>query len=188
MNSRLRKLYSKFDFLYKDIKSVCVGCQDNDCEGYVWLLKEEASSLYDHDVSIAEINNGIFFINSFEKVGGVISVEKPKPPCKLRQCGLCSIYNSRPLVCRIYPIGFETINDEVMVVLHKTCKFSRNLKGEAKMIFTAQVIEILKQTPTNLLNEIIDTYKRVNDISTFPTGPNIFEIISSFSSLVDERR
>jgi len=35
MNNHLLKLYLELDFLYKNIISVCVGCQDHDCEGYV---------------------------------------------------------------------------------------------------------------------------------------------------------
>lgn len=188
MNSHMRKLYSGLDFLYRNIKSICAECQDHDCEGYVWLLKEEASALYDLNVPIVEINESTFFIHSFEEVDGVISIEKPKPPCQLRQIGLCSIHNSRPLVCRMYPVGLVTVDDEVLIVLHKDCKFSRDIKGEAKTAFIAQAIKILKQTPDDLLNEIMDTYKKVDAISTFPEGPNTFEVIMPLRSLTNERR
>jgi len=188
MNNHLHKLYSEFSFLYKDIKSVCVGCQDHDCEGYVWLLKEEASALYDLGIPIVEINENTFFIHSFEEANGAISIEKPKPPCLLRRDGLCSIYDSRPLVCRIYPVGLATVDDEILIVLHKDCKFSRVIKGGDKTIFISRVIEILKQTPKQLLNKIVDTYKKVDGISTFPNGPNTFEVIAPFRSLIKERR
>lgn len=188
MNSHLCKLYLELNFLYRDIRSVCVNCQDHDCEGYVWLLQEEASSLYDLNVPIVEINDSTFFIHSFEEINGVISIEKPKPPCRLRQNGLCSIYNSRPLVCRIYPISLSIADDEVLIVLHKDCKFSRDIKGETKTVFIAQAIKILKQLPDNLLNEIMDTFRKVNAISAFPDGPNTFEVIAPLRSLTNERR
>ncbi len=188
MNNHLLKLYLELDFLYKNIISVCVGCQDHDCEGYVWLLEEEASALYNLNIPVVEINENIFFIHSFEEVDGVLSIEKPKPPCRLRQSGFCSIHDSRPLVCRLYPIGLATIKNEVLVVLHQDCKFSRDIAGEAKAIFLAQAIEILKQTPDNLLSEIMETYKKVDAISTFPDGPNAFEVIMSLGSLIKERR
>lgn len=188
MNSHLHKLYLELNFLYRDIRSVCVACQDHDCEGYVWLLKEEASALYDLNIPIVEINESTFFIHSFEEVDGVISIEKPKPPCRLRQNGLCSIYDSRPLVCRIYPVGLVTVSDEIMLVLHKDCKFSRDIKDEAKTVFIAQAIEILKKTPNDLLDEIMDTYRKVDAISAFPEGPNTFEVITPLRSLKNERR
>ena len=188
MKSHLRKLYLELDFLYRDIRSVCAICQDHDCEGYVWLLKEEASALYDLDIPIVEINESTFFIHSFEEINGSISIEKPKPPCRLRQDGLCLIYDSRPLVCRLYPVGLVTVNKEVMLVLHKDCKFSRDIKDEAKTVFIAQIIEILEQTPSDLLDEIMDTYRKVDAISAFPEGPNTFEVITPLRSLIKERR
>jgi len=154
----------------------------------VWLLKEEASALYDLSVPVVEINESTFFIHSFEEINGSISIDKPKPPCRLRQDGLCSIYDSRPLVCRIYPVGFVKVDNEVLVVLHKDCKFSRDIKGEVKTAFIAQAIEILKQSPDDLLNEIMDTYRKVDEISAFPEGPNAFEVIIPLRSLIKERR
>lgn len=188
MNDHLRKLYSDLDFLYKDIRSTCVGCQDHDCEGYVWLLKEEASALYDLNVPIVEINENTFFIHSFEETNGSLRVDKLRPPCRLREGGLCSIYTSRPLVCRIYPVGPITVNGDVLIALHKDCKFSRNLQRQDKLSFFDKVSEILRQTHNDLLNEIMDTYGRVDAISAFPEGPNTFEVIKPLRSLINERR
>ena len=188
MNNHLRKLYSELSFLYRDIHSVCAECKDHDCEGYVWLLEEEASSLYDLDVPVVEINDSTFFIHSFEEVDGSLSINKPKPPCKLRRNGLCSIYDSRPLVCRMYPVGLVTVDGEVLLVLHKDCKFSRDINGETKAVFIAQAVEILKQTSPDLLNEVLTSYREVDAISAFPEGPNTFEVIMPLRTLIDERR
>lgn len=175
-------------FLYRNIGSTCASCQDHDCEGYVWLLKEEALAFYNRNIPIVELNEGIFFIHSFEEVNGIISIEKPRPPCRLRQARLCSIYDSKPLVCRMYPIGLAVIDDEVIIVLHKDCKFSRDIKDKDRTMFIAQIIKILRQTPDDLLNEIMDVYKKVDAISVLPNGPNAFEAIMPFGSLTNERR
>ncbi len=188
MNSHLRKLYSELSFLYRDIRSTCAECKDHDCEGYVWLLKDEASSLYDLNVPIVEINDSTFFIHSFEDIDGSLSINKPKPPCKLRCDGFCSIYDSRPLVCRMYPVGLVTVDSEVLIVLHKDCKFSRDINGEAKEVFITQVVEILKRASPNLLMEIMISYREVDAISAFPEGPNTFEVIIPLRSLINERR
>jgi Fe-S-cluster containining protein len=188
MSSHLLKLYSELDFLYRNISSVCSECKDHDCEGYVWLLKDEASLLYNLNVPIVEINDSTFFIHSFEEANGSLSINKPKPPCKLRRDGLCSIYDSRPLVCRMYPVGLVTVDGKVLLVLHRDCKFSRDIKGEAKAVFIAQAVEILKQSSPGLLTKVLASYRKVDAISAFPEGPNTFEVIMPLRLLIDERR
>lgn len=188
MDSHMCKLYSELSLLYRDIRSFCDGCKDHDCEGYVWLLKDEASLLYELGVPVVEINDSTFFIHSFEEVDGSLSIDKPKPPCKLRHDGLCSIYDSRPLVCRMYPVGLVTVDGEVLLVLHKDCKFSREITGEAKEVFIAQAVEILRQASSNLLIELMASYREVDAISAFPEGPNTFEVIMPLRLLIDERR
>jgi Fe-S-cluster containining protein len=185
MNHHLSKLYLELDLLYKDIKPTCIGCKDHDCEGYVWLLKEEAKALFNHNVPIVEINENTFFIHSFEEVEGSVRVDKPRPPCRLRKKGLCSIYDSRPLVCRMYPVGPITIDGEVLIALHKDCRFSRKLQGKDKLKFFNKISEILKQTSNVLLIDILDTYSEVDAISTFPDGPNAFEVIIPLKSLIN---
>ena len=186
MNSHLRKLYSELSFLYKDIRLICAECKDHDCEGYVWLLREEAALLYDMSVPIVEVNDSTFFIHSFEEVDGSLSIDKLKPPCKLRCDGLCSIYDSRPLVCRMYPVGLVTVNGEVLLVLHKDCKFSREISGEVKAVFITKVIEMLRRASPNLLNKIMSAYREVDAISAFPEGPNTFEVIIPFRLIIDK--
>ena len=188
MDNQLRALYLRLDFLYKDIISICVDCQDHDCEGYVWFLEEEASELYDLNIPIVEINNNIFFIHSFEEVDGILSVEKLKPPCRFRQAGLCTIHESRPLVCRLYPVGLATIKGEVLIVLHRDCKFSRDINGKTKTLFIKRAIKMFKHTPDTLLSEIMETYRRVDTISRFPDGSNAFEVIMPLRSLIKGRR
>ena len=188
MNSQICKLYSRFDSLYRDIHLVCSGCDDHDCEGFVWLLKEESFLLYDMGVPIMEINDSTFFIHSFEESNGELLISKPKPPCRLRKEGFCSIYSSRPLVCRMYPVGFASVDDDILLVLHKDCKFSRSINGKAKALFIAKVIQILKEVSLDLLVEISDSFREVEKISAFPEGPNAFETLTPLRLIGKERR
>lgn len=185
MNDYLRKLYSELDLLYRNISSVCKDCNDHDCEGYIWLLKEEATSLLDQNVPIVEINDSTFFIHSFEENNGLLAVEKKRPPCRLRNPdGFCSIYDSRPLVCRIYPVGFVTAHNEVLLVIHKDCKFSRVMTNSDKEKFIGLMVDLLKQVPQNLLVDIYFSYIKVDEISSFPEGPNTFEVIMPLQNLI----
>jgi Fe-S-cluster containining protein len=181
-------MYSELDYLYQDIKPVCQNCQDHDCEGYVWLLRGEVDSLLGINIPIIEINDSAFFIHSFEEEDGTIKVEKPRPPCHLRRSKSCSIYNNRPLVCRMYPVGLVTDKEDVVIALHKDCEYSRRFKTQDKKQFFDHFVKILRQTPKSLLNEILDNYRQVDVLSAFPEGTNTFEVIVSSRVILNERR
>ncbi|MBD3225444.1 MAG: hypothetical protein GF313_11975 [Caldithrix sp.] len=188
MNPDLLKLYSEFDYLYRDIGLICRDCRDHDCEGYVWLLKDETESLLDIDVQIVEINDNTSFIHSFEEEGDVVRVDKLKPPCRLREAGLCTIYKNRPLVCRMYPVGLVTDKDDVVVALHQDCGYARRLNKSDKQLFFQRVLGILRRTPKALLREWLESYLLVDRLSAFPEGLNTFEVISSLKVILNERR
>ena len=179
MADYLIELCAAFDHLYRDIGPFCSGCQDHDCEGFVWLLEKEAETLYSHGIPIVEVNESLSFIHSFEEKGGCLMIEKPKPPCILRKNGLCSIYSDRPLVCRMYPVGFARHEGSLFLALHKDCRFSRSLSGDEKKSFFQKVLDILQSTSPELISEIKNTFERVDEISLFPTGPNSTEIIAT---------
>lgn len=184
MNSDLNTLYGAFAYLYEGIGTICAICKDHDCEGYTWLLTEEADSLFNQGVAIVEINEGLHFLHSFEEVDGRLLIDKPKPPCKLRSNGLCTIYDSRPLVCRMYPIGFAVYNGSVQLVLHEDCQFSQELQGEKRMSFFRKVIEILQSVSPETIRRLTDEYAEIDGISSFPDGLNFYEVITSTENLL----
>ncbi len=188
MNPNLLKLYSGLDNLYQNIEQVCQNCQDYDCEGYIWLLEDEVKTLLNINVPIVEINESVFFIHSFEEENGIIKVEKHRPPCRLRKSGHCSIYENRPLVCRMYPVGLVTNKDDVVIALHRDCEYSRRLNTQSKKQFFDHFLKILKQMPAHLLNELLNSYRQVDYLSAFPEGPNTFETIVALKTILNERR
>jgi Fe-S-cluster containining protein len=151
-------------------------------------MKDEADLLFAKSVPIIEINNNINFIHSFEEDNGKIIINKPKPPCRLRENGLCAVYDIRPLVCRMYPIGFAAVNNDIGLVLYQDCKFSRELLGNIKNEFVHNVLSILYSVPAESMNEIIETYRLVDAISSFPEGPNLFEVLVPAWKNNNERR
>jgi len=187
MNQNLSKLYAELDALYQGIGSVCQNCQYHICEGYVWLLENEVDLLLNIDVPIVEINDTSFFIHSFKEENGVMKIEEPKPPCRLRKNGFCSIYNNRPFSCRLYPVNLMIDNDDLVIVLHEDCAYSRTLKGECRRQFFDDILKIFSKIPISLLNEIVESYQRVDNLSVFPEGSNTFEVITSLKVILEER-
>ncbi len=186
MNDYLGELYAAFDHLYRDIGSTCAKCKDHDCEGYVWLLAEEAEMLYNHDIPIVEINDGLYFIHSFHEVDGQVMVDIPKPPCSWRKNGKCTIYPIRPLVCRMYPVGLANHGSQLTLVLHQDCQFSRELSGGAKTSFFKTVISALQSVPKETIEAIAESYLKIDGISAFPDGQNTYEIIATVGEILEK--
>lgn len=184
MDEHLVRLYNEFDRLYRGIISTCAGCPDHDCEGFVWLLPAEADALSQQGIEIIEINDDLSFIHSFEEEDGEILIGKAKPPCYLRRDSFCSVYDNRPLTCRMYPVGLASQEGVLMLVLHQDCQFSRNMSGDEKALFLRGVLDILRSVPRRTIKEIADTFKRVDEISVFPDGPNLCEPLISIEDIL----
>lgn len=182
----LAVLYEEFDRLYADIGPICSSCNFHDCEGYVWLIDQEAELLYNSNVPIVVINDNLCFIHSFEESDGKLIVDQPKPPCVWRKNGLCTIYQLRPLVCRMYPVGLADQNGTLMLVLHQDCQFSKILSGESKISFFQTVVDILCGIPQASLREIVDKYRAIDGISAFPEGGNTYEIITPIDEILQK--
>lgn len=189
MINTLEELYSALDSLYSNIINICTYCPDHDCEGYVWLLDQESNSLYNSGISVVEVNENIHFIHSFPEEEGMVRVDVLRPPCRLRSDnGQCSIYNSRPLVCRMYPVNILTHENKVCLVLMHDCQYSRQLEGTEKSRFVDRILTIFRNTSAAILLDILQTYRRVDNISAFPDGPNIYEIISPLEDFIQARK
>lgn len=184
MIKTLKGLYRVLDILFRGIDRVCQECQGrgyyDDCRGYIWLLPEEARRLYNAGVEIVEINNRVRFLNSFSNDRGEIDVEQFKPPCPWCKSKGCSIYKMRPLVCRLYPLGFSLEDDIMCLVLYVDCLFSERRMSDPH--FQEQARALLKRIDPKLLRRILRTYEKVLSISRFPQGPNkVVKIVSLYT-------
>jgi hypothetical protein len=188
MDKGLLYLYNKFDKLYEDIKPICLTCNDHDCEGFIWLLEEEVDLLYNKNIPIVEVNKNINFIHSFDERNGLPIIDQIRPPCKLRKNGICSIYQFRPLACRMYPIGPAAFDGVIYLALYNNCKFSRNLLKTERSQFYKKVLSILSNASTKILQSFYKTYEAVDKISTYPDGLNSVEIISPLNSIIKKGR
>jgi MoaA/NifB/PqqE/SkfB family radical SAM enzyme/Fe-S-cluster containining protein len=173
----LSQLYDTLDGLYRDIEQDCRECQDPDCMGYVWLLKEEADRLYERGVPLVQINNGPTFIHSFPTTtSGKPDLSVRYPPCSqlCTDSRRCSIYKDRPLACRLYPLGLETKADGTIVwALHQDCLHVRRMKDLSTLSnFERRIQNTINLLSPELLAEIVETYRAVDAIASFPDGEN----------------
>ena len=176
----LKELYDALDELYRGIEQDCCGCQDPDCMGYVWLLKEEVERLYECGVSLVQVNNGPTFIHSFSATAqGQPDLSVRYPLCSqfCIDSRRCSIYQDRPLTCRLYPLGLETKADGTIVwALHRDCLYVRRLEERGLLSgFECQIRNIINNLSPQLLKEIVETYRAVDAISSFPDGENNYK-------------
>jgi len=176
----LTKLYAEMDNLYSNIKQSCDVCQEPDCVGYVWVLPREVEPLFESGVPLLQANDGPTFIHSFPpQPNGEIDVTVKYPPCsQLRKdARLCGIHQSRPLTCRLYPIGLETqSNGTIVWALHTDCLFVQKLLEDEKSFadFKQHFLFIVDALSPQLLVEIIGAYREVYEISRFPSGENSY--------------
>ena len=182
----LSQLYDSLDELYRGIKQDCRDCQDPDCMGYVWLLKKEAERLYERGVPLVQVNNGSTFIHSFPATNkGQPDLSVRYPPCSqlCTDSRRCSIYEDRPLVCRLYPLGLETKADgTIMWALHRDCLHIRRMEERGTLPnFEHRARNVINNLSPELLEEIVETYRAVDAISSFPDGEN------NYSSLQEVR-
>lgn len=178
----LAQLYAALDTLYQDIELDCEECQDPDCMGYIWLLKEEASRLYELGVPLVQVNNGPTFIHSFPVTAhGQPNLSVRYPSCS-QLCSdsrRCNIHSNRPLACHLYPLGPETtIGGLAVWALHRDCRYVRRLEEQGLLPwFEHQARSILNSLSPRLLGEIAETYRAVDAISVFPDGENKYHVL-----------
>ncbi|MGC9611046.1 MAG: SPASM domain-containing protein, partial [Minisyncoccia bacterium] len=176
----LPQFYEALDGLYRDIEQDCKECQDPDCMGYVWLLKQEADGLYECGVPLVQINNGPTFIHSFPaNAQGQLNLSVRYPPCS-QLCAdnrRCKIHQDRPLTCRLYPLGFETKADGTIVLaLHRDCLYARRLEERGLLPdFEFHARNILNNLSPKLMEEIVETYRAVYAVSSFCYGENNYK-------------
>lgn len=174
----LEELFNALDVLYSGIEESCRDCNDPDCMGYIWLLKEEADDLYERGVPLVEVNKKSTFIHSFPNTPeGQLNLSVRYPPCSQlctenRRCG---IHENRPLVCRLYPIGLETRQKDGIIVwaLHRDCLYVRRLEERGLLSdFERRARKIINNLSPELFEEIVKTYRAVDAIASFPYGEN----------------
>lgn len=167
----VKDLYSFWNSFFENVYlDHCKDCQFPDCMGYIFLLKSEKNTLYENNVPLLTLNEDIVIINSlkYDIDKANFDVEEIKPKCYLMKNGKCSIYDIRPLVCRMYPFAFYFENEKTYLVIHSECKYTIDCFFAKKTTILKQLNEMINNTNPDLLKQTVDAFKNINDISMFP--------------------
>lgn len=167
----IEDLYEFWDSFFSNIYSAhCENCLYPDCEGYIFLTNDEKERLYENYIPLLTLNDNVTIINSLKYIPSesVFDIEEIKPKCRLEKCGKCSIYHIRPLVCRIYPFSFYFENNKTYFVIHEDCKYTTDyfISNQNEIIKTIK--KMFSSTNPNLINQVVMSYKNLNDVSMFP--------------------
>lgn len=184
--NNLEDLYNEFDLLLINVFDSCKRCTYKDCMGFIWLLKEE-KKLYDQKgittININENVDFLYFLKEYESIPldelDFKKIKYPKCEHRCEKTGNCLIHNLRPLVCHMYPLGIETSENGIdMWVLHDECEFTQRLLRENKLgMFLNNFYNIINRISSDLYNEIINEYKKVDNLSLFLNGINSYIIL-----------
>ena len=169
MINTLYELYSCLDNFFSGISEVCARCSYDDCMGYIWLLPDEATNLYEQGLSLLNVNEDISFINPFLE-GEKIDVTRLKPKCPHCKDNRCTVRNLRPFICRLYPLNFVAEGGKIYLVLHLDCQYAKEKEDDQEFVNCA--IALIKQINLELLHIILDSYLSYDRITEYPYGPN----------------
>lgn len=177
------QLNRAFGVLYRGISASCKKCTDPECMGNIWLFPKEARRLYNRGVSLIQVNEGPTFIHANPGQSGWEQVGVTHPKCPLRCAnGRCSIHNIRPFICRIYPIGPETLpNGQAVWAIHNDCLYIRRLRESGGIfLFEERARYLIGKMSKALSEKIIRTYREVYKLTYFPKGENNYSVLMQF--------
>lgn len=184
----LDAIYEAFDRLHSECSDVCAQCQYPDCKGYTWLLKDESDALCEQDVDVINVNEQVDLLFSFKDAQGNPDLSICQPNCQERfKDGKCAIYPSRPLACRMYPIGPESINGELVWGIHTDCLLVQKMISENTLNdYVREAKLILERISLPIYREILQVYKELDNILSFPNGENNYKIICTMDRIEKE--
>lgn len=179
----LQQLKSEFDQLWLDIQPHCAICTEPDCMGYINVFPEEEEALLNIGVQTIQINGptGPIFIDSYPRnEQNEIIVNREKNLCPLRnEKGCCTIHMVRPIVCHLYPVGLETLeNGTIAWVLHTDCAYVQaKLELKETELLLEKIRGILGRLSYSLSQLMFLEYKKADSLTQLPDEPNAFIVI-----------
>lgn len=191
MINSLENLYDKLDELSKHVQKFCFDCEIVCCRGYIMLLREEAEQVLKNGGSVLEYKNpkGVkgYMLDTYPRdVTGNFRCDVHAPECPNRSLiSGCSLYNVRPLICRMYPLDLQEIKDKPNIywVVHKRCEFMQKLPKEDLENWLSKAKSIVINIGSKLLKEIEIEWKKLALGMTYPPdfeGYDLFILGSAF--------
>jgi Fe-S-cluster containining protein len=142
----------------------CGSC--NNCEkniGLVYLIGEESSRLEKLGKKTVETSKGVKYLERRQNHGQAMwcnffDVKK----------NLCTIYELRPLCCRLYPIDLMKFEGALYWVAHTKCPITRRFQRDRKLdLFAAITIRLESELTPLQLRKWIDSDSVSQTIEAF---------------------
>jgi len=164
MDKKLKETYKLADKLFPYIGNSCKNC-NTCCKTYGWLLKREAEGFLKKGYSVIEINKHLYCFDSFVRDKNNKRIFNQIPRCPFYKKGECSIYEERPIDCRLYPVKIKFRKGKVLVGLSLGCKYVSSLSEERKNELYDNIVDFFKKAPQIVINDYLDLMEGVNSIS-----------------------
>lgn len=168
MNTDLHLLYEILQPLTSQPEcQTCKLCEEN--IGLVYLLSTEHKQISKLDIPIAITSRGAKYI-----------ARTPQGCCAAFNDAnnTCTIYERRPLCCRLYPLDLITVNDEIWWVIHSECPIATRFLVERKLeLLAAMTVTIEKAMGRELLQNWLISDGMSQNIEAFSsTRPHTIKI------------
>jgi Fe-S-cluster containining protein len=129
----ISQLKSAVATILAEISSSCRDCAYPDCQGYPWIVAEEEPDLLRAGLSLVQMNgaDGPIYLDTFSRdESGAIMIGKGGALCPYRGAdGGCSVHESRPLTCHLYPLSMEIKDGAIVWAVHDDCEFIQRRKA-----------------------------------------------------------
>lgn len=146
MEKDLEKLYNRIDEyqIFGDF-SICKNCKKL-CSRKIfwhWLLDCEVDIFTKS--SVLNINDAFFFRDG---------------KCSFLIDGKCSIYDKRPLECRVSPISLHKFNNDLYWIIDIDCIYYKKYFVNNKQL----ILDFISKIEPYFTNEIIENIKRISNV------------------------
>lgn len=164
MSNNLQKTYTLTKTLFPGINKVCSNC-NTCCKTYGWILDNEAQCFSKKGFQTVLINNSISCIDSFRRNTQNKLIIDKIPRCVFYKKKRCTINQTKPFDCRLYPIKIKFHGEQAFVGLSLGCKYISSLSPIKKNKIFNNVIKFFSQCPNNVINDYLNLMYEVSLIT-----------------------
>jgi Fe-S-cluster containining protein len=143
--------------LHQKLKFKCKQCGKCCDETIIQLAPYDIKNICNIlKITIKEFHEKYSMFRPFDEIPRCYLRNRPK--CPFKENNQCTIYLSRPLRCRLFPLGRVYENNEVMIVLpeEKCMGFNTRKKQRISEWFEEQLVNQLNEESLNWNNFLIE--------------------------------
>jgi Fe-S-cluster containining protein len=163
------------------ISASCASCTYPDCQGFPWVLPAEEDELLAAGIQLIQLNgpSGPTFLDTLPRdEAGDVVLGTTGPPCPYRgRDGQCTVHESRPLTCHLYPLSIELVGGLPHWAVHRDCEHVQRAIGRGEYdSLLRQLAAVIARIGAGLSDSLADTLGRVATVSG-PTQLDCFTVI-----------